>query len=99
MSVLYGFIPINDGLRVSHSGTSQEGQRGEIQLNQTERLTIDDMRFALKKAIGRRPRYANARGLQLAIFNSCDGLGLASEKSVQNGEDLSPPKIESGANF
>ncbi|NEO95848.1 MAG: hypothetical protein F6K56_39115 [Moorea sp. SIO3G5] len=51
-----------------HSGTSQEGQRGEIQLNQTERLTIDDLRFALKKAIGRRPRYANARGRVAVSF-------------------------------
>ncbi|NEQ56940.1 MAG: CHASE2 domain-containing protein [Moorea sp. SIO4A1] len=66
-----------------HSGTSQEGQRGEIQLNQTERLTIDDLRFALKNAI--------ARGLQLAIFNSCDGLGLAYQLAAQ--QDLYLPQV------
>jgi predicted NACHT family NTPase len=32
-------------------------------------LTIADLKFAVKKAI--------ERGLQLAIFNSCDGLGIA----------------------
>ena len=58
-----------------HSGTSEAGKRGEIQLNKTERLTISDLRFALKKAI--------ARGLQLAIFNSCDGLGLAHQLTAE----------------
>ena len=58
-----------------HSGTSEEGKRGEIQLNDRERLTIADLRFALKKAI--------AQGLQLAIFNSCDGLGLAHQLATE----------------
>lgn len=44
-------------------------ERGQLWLNATERLTIHQLRFALKQAI--------ARGLKLAIFNSCDGLGLA----------------------
>ena len=34
-------------------------------------LTIKELKYALTKAI--------ERGLQLAIFNSCDGLGLARE--------------------
>lgn len=50
-----------------HSQT--DGQQGRIHLNPTESLTLADIRYALRRAIG--------QGLQLAIFNSCDGLGLA----------------------
>jgi CHASE2 domain-containing sensor protein len=52
-----------------HSQT--EGERGRIYLNQTDSLTLDELRYALQKAV--------EGGLQLAIFNSCDGLGLARE--------------------
>ncbi len=52
-----------------HSQT--EGERGRIYLNPTDSLTLDELRYALKKAV--------EGGLQLAIFNSCDGLGLAHE--------------------
>lgn len=52
-----------------HSRT--EGERGRIYLNQTDSLTLDELKYALKKAV--------EGGLQLAIFNSCDGLGLARE--------------------
>lgn len=52
-----------------HSET--KGETGRIHINQTDSLTIEELRYALKKAI--------SRGLQLAIFNSCDGLGLAWE--------------------
>ena len=52
-----------------HSQT--EGKRGRIYLNPTDSLTLDELRYALKKAV--------EGGLQLAIFNSCDGLGLARE--------------------
>jgi CHASE2 domain-containing sensor protein len=48
---------------------SLSGEVGEIEINRRESLTISQLRHALKAAI--------ARGLQLAIFNSCDGLGLA----------------------
>ena len=50
-----------------HSET--EGDTGVIYLNPTESLTLDDLKYGLRKAI--------SNGLQLAIFNSCDGLGLA----------------------
>jgi CHASE2 domain-containing sensor protein len=50
-----------------HSQT--EGQAGRIQLNETESLTIPQLKHALGKAI--------ANGLKLAMFNSCDGIGLA----------------------
>ena len=52
-----------------HSNTEQ--QRGRIYLNLSESLTLDELRYGLRRAI--------AKGLQLAVFNSCDGLGLAYE--------------------
>ncbi|MGK7922066.1 MAG: CHASE2 domain-containing protein [Trichodesmium sp.] len=52
-----------------HSKTEQD--KGKIYINETESLTIEELKYGLKQAI--------ANGLQLAIFNSCDGLGLASE--------------------
>lgn len=50
-----------------HSET--EGETGRIYINQTDSLTINELWYALRKAV--------ERGLKLAIFNSCDGLGLA----------------------
>jgi CHASE2 domain-containing sensor protein len=52
-----------------HSNTEQ--QQGRIHLSAGESLTIEELRYGLRRAID--------RGLQLAIFNSCDGLGLAYE--------------------
>jgi WD40 repeat protein/energy-coupling factor transporter ATP-binding protein EcfA2 len=49
-----------------------EGETGRIYLNDDEvynSLTIEQLEEALKTAV--------SNGLQLAIFNSCDGLGLA----------------------
>lgn len=57
-----------------HSKT--EGESGRIYLNQTDSLTLDELRYALKKAV--------EGGLHLAIFNSCDGLGLARELKQLN---------------
>lgn len=54
------------------AGHSQsEGDTGRIFINQTDSLTIAQLKYALRNAV--------AGGLQLAIFNSCDGLGLAIE--------------------
>lgn len=50
-----------------HSAT--KGNRGHIYCNPESSLSLDDFEYGLKQAI--------AFGLQLAIFNSCDGLGLA----------------------
>lgn len=61
-----------------HSYT--EGNRGQIALNQTDSLTLDQLKYALRRVV--------ERGLQVAIFNSCDGLGLAREL-----EDLHIPQI------
>jgi CHASE2 domain-containing sensor protein len=54
-----------------HSSSQFEAQmsRGRLQLNPTDSLTLEDLRYGLRRAI--------AQGLKLAIFNSCDGLGLA----------------------
>jgi CHASE2 domain-containing sensor protein len=54
-----------------HSSSHGNGESGRIYLNKTDSLTIGELKYALKKAI--------ENGLQLAIFNSCDGLGLARE--------------------
>lgn len=53
--------------------TSQKQDRGQgnIMLNATDPLTIPQLKHALTKAID--------RGLNTAIFNSCDGLGLAAD--------------------
>jgi len=50
-----------------HSKTAD--QTGIININQEDSLSITELRSDLKIAVD--------RGLQLAIFNSCDGLGLA----------------------
>ena len=52
-----------------HSRT--ESTQGRIFLNGNDSLTMADLREGLKTAV--------RRGLQLAFFNSCDGLGIAAE--------------------
>ncbi len=52
-----------------HSASELDGTTGRIEVNQTQDLTIEQLKNALKASIN--------QGLQLAIFNSCDGLGLA----------------------
>ncbi|MBD2484847.1 CHAT domain-containing protein [Planktothrix sp. FACHB-1365] len=52
-----------------HSWSNPDATTGEMKLTHNNNVTIRDLKLALKKAI--------ERGLQLAIFNSCDGLGLA----------------------
>lgn len=50
-----------------HSST--EGMSGRIQIREDVSLRLDDLRQSLIKAV--------TKGLKLAIFNSCDGLGIA----------------------
>ncbi|MUG92303.1 CHASE2 domain-containing protein [Scytonema sp. UIC 10036] len=52
-----------------HSSSQLDGESGWIHINQTDTLTIAELKQSLKKAV--------ENGLKLAIFNSCDGLGLA----------------------
>lgn len=62
----------------SDSDISQKG--GKLQLNPSETLEIRELKNALSQAI--------ENGLQLAIFNSCTGLGLAKQL-----EELLLPQI------
>ena len=57
-----------------------EAEVGQIYINETDSLTIDQLRYGLRQAV--------AQGLKLAIFNSCDGLGLA-----RNLADLQIPQM------
>ena len=52
-----------------HSASGTNCEFGRIYINQTDSLTINDLKNALQTAV--------EKGLKLAIFNSCDGLGLA----------------------
>ncbi|MFB2921002.1 CHASE2 domain-containing protein [Aerosakkonema funiforme] len=61
-----------------HSET--EGETGRIYINPTDSITIDELWYGLRKAV--------ERGLKLAIFNSCDGLGLARQL-----DDLQIPQM------
>lgn len=51
------------------AGHSVTQERGYVYINPTEKLPIAELKFALRRSV--------ERGLQLAIFNSCDGFGLA----------------------
>ncbi len=62
------------------AGHSSNHDRGKLYINQTETITLEQLRYAIRQAI--------TRGLKLAIFNSCDGLGLA-----QQLEDLHIPQV------
>jgi CHASE2 domain-containing sensor protein len=57
-----------------HSET--EDTQGRIYLSNEESLTLDELKNSLRRAI--------RNGLKLAIFNSCDGLGLAYELEQLN---------------
>jgi CHASE2 domain-containing sensor protein len=62
------------------AGHSSSQGKGIIQINPQESLTIDQLKYSLRHAIH--------QGLKLAIFNSCDGLGLARDLS-----DLHLPQV------
>jgi CHASE2 domain-containing sensor protein len=59
---------------------SHNDENGRIYLNQSDSLSMMELRYALGKAVD--------NGLYLAIFNSCDGLGL-----VRELKDLQIPEI------
>ncbi len=53
-----------------HSISQEDDSWGEIQINDNESyLSLRNLRYSLRHAV--------KKGLKLAIFNSCDGLGLA----------------------
>ena len=49
--------------------SSSQGATGKLRINQQDELSLDDIEHALERLA--------RNGLTLAIFNSCDGLGLA----------------------
>ncbi|WP_017715142.1 protein kinase domain-containing protein [Kamptonema formosum] len=52
-----------------HSCSEEDRENGQIELNASQSITIEDLEYELTEAV--------ERGLLLAIFNSCDGLGIA----------------------
>jgi branched-chain amino acid transport system substrate-binding protein len=65
---------------LGHSDSTDDDQNGQIVLNATETVTLSEIHHALKNAL--------KNGLKLAIFNSCNGLGLA-----QRLADLNIPYV------
>ena len=63
-----------------HSTSKDDGTTGIIEISATEQLSLKYLKSALTHAI--------EKGLQLAIFNSCKGLGIA-----QDLADLHIPQI------
>lgn len=51
-----------------HSSSNPDYSQGKIELSESESITIEDLKYGLENAI--------KHGLKLAIFNSCDGMGL-----------------------
>lgn len=62
------------------AGHTSGKDKGLMYINQTDTIAIEQIKYALKQAIG--------RGLKLAIFNSCDSLALAQEL-----QDLQIPQV------
>jgi WD40 repeat protein len=59
-----------------HSYSEQNSQVGFLQINQQESLNLEEVKNTFREAI--------KKGLKLALFNSCDGLGLAQQLSDLN---------------
>ncbi|MCD8485315.1 MAG: CHASE2 domain-containing protein [Desertifilum sp.] len=69
-STLYNFS-CNILFFAGHSFTKENNGGGEFYINEEESVSLSEFKTALRKAI--------ENGLKLAIFNSCDGLGLAED--------------------
>ena len=54
-----------------HSSSGDDYSYGQLKLSETETIAIKDLKYGLENAI--------KHGLKLAIFNSCDGMGLVNE--------------------
>jgi branched-chain amino acid transport system substrate-binding protein len=63
-----------------HSKSATNLETGAILINDHDQLSLKEVKHAVRKA--------GENGLQLAIFNSCDGLGLAQEMA-----DLQVPRM------
>lgn len=65
-----------DVLFFAGHSSSPSNETGLISINTSERLSLSQLRYGLQEAV--------RNGLKLAIFNSCDGLGLANELAELN---------------
>lgn len=63
-----------------HSCSHVDGSTDQIYINQSDTLSIDELKYSLRTSV--------RNGLKLAIFNSCDGLGLARQLA-----DLQIPQV------
>lgn len=54
-----------------HSSSKYDYSQGRLALSETESISIKDLKYGLDNAI--------KHGLKIAIFNSCDGMGLVNE--------------------
>ena len=74
-----------------HSYSEEHSQVGFLQINQWESLNLEEIKNTLREAI--------KKGLKIAFFNSCDGLGLAQQLADLNlsliivWRELVPDKI------
>ena len=74
-----------------HSYSEKHSQVGFLQINQWESLNLEEIKNTLREAI--------KKGLKIAFFNSCDGLGLAQQLADLNlsliivWRELVPDKI------
>ncbi|HBW56313.1 MAG TPA: molecular chaperone TorD [Oscillatoriales bacterium UBA8482] len=59
-----------------HSESQEQEKSGTFKINHQDKVSIKTLLPAFRKAI--------EKGLQIAIFNSCDGLGLATELAQLN---------------
>ena len=59
-----------------HSHSSADGEEGHLKLSQNLTIKVADLSHAIKHAI--------QQGLQIAIFNSCQGLGIVRELETLN---------------
>lgn len=59
-----------------HGESDENGKIGWIYFNDDEKMSIDEFKYSLEDAID--------NGLRLAIFNCCDGLGLANQLAKLN---------------
>ncbi|MEM7717497.1 MAG: CHAT domain-containing protein, partial [Cyanobacteria bacterium P01_A01_bin.68] len=59
-----------------HSNSEGNSTAGRFKINQDDDLSLEEIRNTFRAAI--------KKGLQIAIFNSCDGLGLACELAKIN---------------
>lgn len=54
-----------------HSSSQADRATGSLAINSQDHLSLSELKYALERSL--------KAGLELAIFNSCDGLGLAQE--------------------